>query len=287
MIAVRELEIISDNDFALYKRKQEFHKTALRKIAQGKYDRSKLPKLFKYLADEVDKSYNKQYGSGRGFMSNVATREALAEEFAKDFHAMTKGGKSFGELDYLAKEAGIKMKAAKKKATKKKAAKKVAKKSATKASKPYTFVTRSASGIQSFRSIDAASARRIMREHKAGKQPLPTYKGKEVGMIAIMPAGYKIKDKAFLPVWGWGRGKINPKERFNEVFAEEAALMRIDGRSPSRAFKCYDEAVVAYMRDTKEGRERRAAAKKTGKKASKKTSRNDSAALAGIRAGLK
>jgi len=133
MIAVRELEIFSDNDFPIYKRKQEFHKSALRKIAQGKYDRAKLPKLYKHLADEVDKAYNKQYGSGRGFMTNTATRAALAEDFAADFHMRTRGGTSFGELDYLAAEAGIKMRATKK-ATKKKAAKKAPKKTAKKAS---------------------------------------------------------------------------------------------------------------------------------------------------------
>lgn len=104
---VRELQLYLENDEPLYRRTLEFEKSAARKICRGKYDASKAPKLWKYLADEAAQKYRKDFGTeavdAYGFNFSVSDRKALAEVLARDFEQRVNGWRSHGDRD-LAQE---------------------------------------------------------------------------------------------------------------------------------------------------------------------------------------
>jgi hypothetical protein len=85
--ASTELKIYVDNTYALYALKTAIEKNLSKKKASGKYDSSKAPKAFLYLADEGAKRYAKEFASPREAFQifSAATRRDVAARLAKDF----------------------------------------------------------------------------------------------------------------------------------------------------------------------------------------------------------
>jgi hypothetical protein len=81
--AARQLVLFAENHYDLWERRRpEFLKNMARKIKSGKLDVSKLPKLWKYFADEAAKDYQAEFG--RDWAFSPATRRAAAKVFAED-----------------------------------------------------------------------------------------------------------------------------------------------------------------------------------------------------------
>jgi len=81
--AARQLVLFAENNEHLWNRRRpEFLKNMARKIKSGKLDVSKLPKLWKYFADEAAKEYQAEFG--RDWSFSPATRRAAAKVFAED-----------------------------------------------------------------------------------------------------------------------------------------------------------------------------------------------------------
>ena len=106
--AARELEIYIENDQKLYKQKLiPIVKNIQKKIASGKYDHKKAPKLWMYLVDEAAKKYIKDHGS-RGekidSIFNKETRMAVAQNLADNYRDEidAQGGTMFESLDEIA-----------------------------------------------------------------------------------------------------------------------------------------------------------------------------------------
>ena len=109
--AARELEIYIENDQKLYKQKLiPIVKNIQKKIASGKYDHKKAPKLWMYLVDEAAKKYIKDHGSpGEKIdsMFNKETRMAVAQNLADNYRDEidAQGGTMFESLDKIAEAA--------------------------------------------------------------------------------------------------------------------------------------------------------------------------------------
>ena len=113
--AARELEIYIENDQKLYKQKLiPIVKNIQKKIASGKYDHKKAPKLWMYLVDEAAKKYIKDHGS-RGekidSIFNRETRMAVAQNLADNYRDEidAQGGTMFESLDEIAEAFYYKM----------------------------------------------------------------------------------------------------------------------------------------------------------------------------------
>lgn len=113
--AARELEIYIENDQKLYKQKLiPIVKNIQKKIASGKYDHKKAPKLWMYLVDEAAKKYIKDHGS-RGekidSIFNKETRMAVAQNLADNYRDEidAQGGTMFESLDEIAEAFYYKM----------------------------------------------------------------------------------------------------------------------------------------------------------------------------------
>ncbi len=83
---VHELLLVIDNEQKYYNRKLAMFKNLFLKFKKGKFDKSRAPKLFSYLTDDVARDYNRQYGGidGNYKISPQARRIAdieLVEEF--------------------------------------------------------------------------------------------------------------------------------------------------------------------------------------------------------------
>ncbi len=83
----RELTIHAPNNEDLWNRRRpEFLKNLIRRKLNGTYDSAKAVKLWEYFADEVAKSYTREYGNGVGFgIFTKAQRREAAQEFRDDF----------------------------------------------------------------------------------------------------------------------------------------------------------------------------------------------------------
>lgn len=72
-----------DSDAYMYNRKKAFVSAVARKMATGKYDAAKAPKLWLYYVTEGAKRYVKEYGGNTSTFTK-ATRDLVAADLAKD-----------------------------------------------------------------------------------------------------------------------------------------------------------------------------------------------------------
>jgi len=87
-IAARELLLVTENEYSLYRLHQDIEKNLLRKLKSGKYDHSKAAKAWQYWMDAGAKLYVKQYGGS----FSPATRAMAAREYADQWYASYKAG---------------------------------------------------------------------------------------------------------------------------------------------------------------------------------------------------
>ncbi len=87
-IGARELLLVTENEYSLYRLHQDIEKSLLRKIKSGRYDHSKAWKAWQYWMDAGAKLYVKQYGGS----FSPATRAMAAREYADQWHASYKAG---------------------------------------------------------------------------------------------------------------------------------------------------------------------------------------------------
>ena len=92
--AVRELELYIDNDSRIYNRRLEFELNAARKICRGKYDATKAPALWAYLADEAAQSYTREHGTPGARLFTTSDRREVARSLARDFEQRVEGFRS-------------------------------------------------------------------------------------------------------------------------------------------------------------------------------------------------
>lgn len=83
---VHELLLVIDNERSSNNRKVATFKSLFPKLKKGKFDKTRAPKLFSYLTDDVAREYNKHYGGidGNYKITPQARRIAdveLVEEF--------------------------------------------------------------------------------------------------------------------------------------------------------------------------------------------------------------
>lgn len=94
--AVRELAIWTKNDGDVWIQVREsVEANLMKKWRKGTYDHTKAPKAWMYVADAGAKTYTRTFG-GSGYGSfgcfDKATRQAVAQEMADDFHAALANG---------------------------------------------------------------------------------------------------------------------------------------------------------------------------------------------------
>lgn len=89
---MRELELYIDNTEPLYRQSQAIQKNLLRKIAKGRYDHSKAPKLWLYLVNEGARRYVKEFGGDGRIMFPLAGKKNLAQRYANQFVRMLRSG---------------------------------------------------------------------------------------------------------------------------------------------------------------------------------------------------
>lgn len=83
---VRELTLYITNDAQLYRQRIEpIIKNLKKKLAKGIYDKSKSIPMWKSLADQGAKKYDKEHSSPGAKTFSVADRKAVAQELA-DFY---------------------------------------------------------------------------------------------------------------------------------------------------------------------------------------------------------
>ncbi len=84
--AENELYLFIKNESSLYNQMTSIEKNLVNKIASGKYDASKAPKLFQYLVENADKQYQKMYGNARTpYMLTVPERKNLSTCLSEEF----------------------------------------------------------------------------------------------------------------------------------------------------------------------------------------------------------
>lgn len=102
--AVRELVLFIDNDGDLYRqRTTPIMKNLAKKMLKGTYDSEKAVKLWKYLADDGAKKYQKEFGTEDSPIFTPAVRKAVARELSMAFEDSAKNGEF--DLEKLAKGA--------------------------------------------------------------------------------------------------------------------------------------------------------------------------------------
>lgn len=90
MSGTRELELYADNEEPLYRQKRSIEQNLVRKLAAGKYDRTKAVKLWRYYADAAAKKYTREFGSSGSVIFSKAERDALAKREERQFFARVK-----------------------------------------------------------------------------------------------------------------------------------------------------------------------------------------------------
>lgn len=102
---LRELQLFIDNDGELYERSVvPIQQNLVRKMEKGNYDPDKAPKVFSHLVDRGAKKYAREFSSSErdwNTIFNKATRDALAERYARDFEMRYRAG----DFDHMKKEA--------------------------------------------------------------------------------------------------------------------------------------------------------------------------------------
>lgn len=87
--AARELRLYADNDADLYRQREvPIRENLKKKVAKGTYDHALAVKLWRYWADDAAKRYIEEFGTDNdmGIVFSTATRQAVAQEKADDFH---------------------------------------------------------------------------------------------------------------------------------------------------------------------------------------------------------
>jgi hypothetical protein len=79
--AKNELDLYAENTSELYNQKLSILAGIKRRIASGKYDHAKAPKLWAYWVAEAAKRYKREFGADSPVF-NKATRDALAHVLA-------------------------------------------------------------------------------------------------------------------------------------------------------------------------------------------------------------
>lgn len=90
--AMRELELYIDNERELYRQRLEIERNLTAKIAKGRYDPAKAPKLWQYLIDRGAKKYVKEFGGEVRLTFPKTERAALATRYARDFEGRFERG---------------------------------------------------------------------------------------------------------------------------------------------------------------------------------------------------
>lgn len=90
--AMRELELYIDNDQGLYRQRLEIERNLKAKIAKGRYDPAKAPKLWQYLIDQGARKYVKEFGGEVRLTFPKTERAALAARYARDFEGRFERG---------------------------------------------------------------------------------------------------------------------------------------------------------------------------------------------------
>lgn len=94
---VRELHLSTINEGKLHPLHEAIRKNLVNKMAAGKYDHSKAPQAFSYLADAGAAHYEKQHGTPGQKIFSAADRRETARRLADEFH----GEAELGEHDHL------------------------------------------------------------------------------------------------------------------------------------------------------------------------------------------
>ncbi len=81
MVLATEFQLCLENESALYPQRQAIEKNLAKRMASGKYDASKAPKLWLYWVNEGARWYAKEHGAA----VDKATREHVAGELARAF----------------------------------------------------------------------------------------------------------------------------------------------------------------------------------------------------------
>jgi hypothetical protein len=89
---MRELELYIDNTEPLYRQSLAIQKNLLRKIAKGRYDHRKAPKLWLYMVNEGARRYVKEFGGNGRLMFPLAGKKNLAKRYANQFVRMIQSG---------------------------------------------------------------------------------------------------------------------------------------------------------------------------------------------------
>lgn len=105
-----ELELMVNNESQLYNQVQSIQKNLVNKMMSGKYDAEKAPILWKYVADNAAKLYEKQF-MGAGQKIPPADRRAAARSLAEDFYDAAMAG----DYDHLLNKKNQKLKEKKQK----------------------------------------------------------------------------------------------------------------------------------------------------------------------------
>lgn len=95
---MRELELFIDNDETLYRQSGAIQENLLRKIAKGRYDHKKAPKLWLYMVNEGARRYVKEFGGNGRLMFPLAGKKNLAQRYANQFVRMLKSGEIAAKL---------------------------------------------------------------------------------------------------------------------------------------------------------------------------------------------
>lgn len=89
---MRELELYIDNTEPLYRQSLAIQQNLLRKIAKGRYDHRKAPKLWLYMVNEGARRYVKEFGGDGRLMFPLAGKKNLATRYANQFVRMLRSG---------------------------------------------------------------------------------------------------------------------------------------------------------------------------------------------------
>ena len=81
MVLATEFQLCLENESALYPQRQAIEKNLSKRMASGKYDAAKAPKLWMYWVIEGARWYAKEHGAKVG----KAEREYVAGELARAF----------------------------------------------------------------------------------------------------------------------------------------------------------------------------------------------------------
>lgn len=90
--SLRELELYIDNEEPLYRQSQAIQENLLRKMAAGRYDYRRAPKLWLYLVDEGARRYVKEFGGSVRDVFPLSVRKHLAKSYAAQFLRKLRSG---------------------------------------------------------------------------------------------------------------------------------------------------------------------------------------------------